>query len=456
MSEIYDVIVLGGGPGGYMAAELSGHAKLKTLCIEDKHLGGTCLNEGCIPTKTLLHSGKTYIHAKEGAMYGVTAKDVKIDHKAVVKRKDEVVKTLVNGVGMGLKAAKVTVVTGKGSVTGKSPEGYTVTDGKETYTTKNLIIATGSVCTILPIPGLDKALESGFAVTNKEVLEMAKLPKSLVVLGGGVIGLEMATYFAMVGVKVSVVEMLDHIAGPSDKDCTKILQKNLEAMGMEFILNAKVTEVLKDGVKYEKDGKTTTLKADNVLLSIGRRANTEGVGLENINVLTERGAVVTDEHMQTNQPGVYAVGDVNGKIMLAHTAYREADVAVNNILGKRDKMRYDAIPSVIYTVPEYASCGETEESAKAKGLDIKVVKLPMQYSGRYIAENEGGDGIAKLVFDKKYNKLIGACALANYSSEFIVAAASCIEMGLNVEDMKRIVFPHPTVCEIIREAVFKY
>lgn len=266
----------------------------------------------------------------------------------------------------------------------------------------------------------------------------------------------MATYFAFAGVKVTVIEMLDHIGGPSDKDLIKILQGNLEDYGMEFLLNSKVTEIKNNSLVYEKDGKTAEIKADKVLLSIGRRAYTEGLGLDTIGVMTERGSVVTDEHMQTNIPGVYAVGDINGKSMLAHTAYQEATIAVNNITGKRDRMRYDAIPSVLYTVPELSSVGETEESAKAKGIDIKVVKLPMQYSGRYIAENEGGNGICKLIFNKKYNTLIGACALANYSSEFIVAVAVCIELGLNVEDMKRIVFPHPTVCEIIREAINKY
>ena len=231
----------------------------------------------------------------------------------------------------------------------------------------------------------------------KAMLE-AKISRSdlVIALGGGVIGLEMATYYAMADVDTTVVEMQDHIGGPSDRDMVKILQKNCEAEGMHFLLNAKVTEIREGSVIYEQGGKTCTLPADKVLLSIGRKPNTAGIGLENVGVLTERGAIVTDERMQTNVPGIYAVGDANGKAMLAHTAYREAEVAVNNILGKRDRMRYQAIPSVLYTVPELSSVGETEESAKAKGYDVKVVKLPMSYSGRYVAENQGGDGICRL------------------------------------------------------------
>ena len=449
----YDVIVIGGGPGGYSAAEKAGAAGLKTLCIEGRSLGGTCLNEGCIPTKALLYSGKMYVHAKEGAVYGVHAKDVTIDHNAVIDRKNKVVKTLVSGVAATLKSKKVEVVKANGKITGKGAEGYTVEADGQVYEGKNLIIATGSVTTVLPIPGLEDGLKSGFVLTNRELLDMRELPKSLVVLGGGVIGLEMATYLAMVGVEITVIEMLDHIAGNTDKDLVAMLQKSCEKMGMKFMLSSKVTEVKKDSVVYEKDGQVTELKADKVLLSIGRRANTDGLGLENIGVETNRGAVITDEQMKTNIPNVYAIGDVNAKIMLAHTAYREADVAVNTILGKKDRMRYDAIPSVIYTLPELSSVGETEESAKAKGLVVQVVKLPMAYSGRYLVENAGEQGVMKLVFNKKYNTLIGAQFLCNYSSEFIATCAAFIEMEMTADDIKEVVMPHPTVCEIIREAV---
>ena len=451
----YDVIVLGGGPGGYSAAEKAGAAGLKTVCIEGRAYGGTCLNEGCIPTKALLYSGKMYVHAKED-VYGVHAENVTIDHNAVIDRKNKVVKTLVSGVEATLKSKKVEMVKEYGKVVGKGAEGYLVEAGGKTYEGKNLIIATGSVCAIIPIPGLKEGLASGYVLTNRELLDMRELPKKLVVLGGGVIGLEMATYLAMVGVDITIIEMLDHIAGNTDKDLVKDLQKSCEKMGMHFILNAKVTEVKTDRVVYEKDGKTQEAEADKVLLSIGRRANTKDVGLENIGVEMNRGAVVTDEHMKTNVPNVYAIGDVNAKIMLAHVAYREADVAVNNILGIKDVMRYNAVPSVIYTLPELSSVGETEESAKAKGIDVRVIKLPMSYSGRFLVENEGVRGTMKLVFNKKYDTLIGAQFLCNYSSEFVAICAGYIEMELTAKDIQQIIMPHPTVAEIIREAVNQY
>ena len=265
----------------------------------------------------------------------------------------------------------------------------------------------------------------------------------------------MASYFSSVGTKVTVVEMLNKIAGPTEAEVSKILQKSLEAKGVIFNLGAKVTKIEADGVVYEKDGKTQKIESEKVLLSIGRRAVTQGFGLENINVNLERGAIVTDEQMKTNVANVYAVGDVNGKVMLAHTAYREAEVAVNTILGKKDAMRYNVIPSVIYTNPEVGSVGETEESAKAKGLDVKCVSIPLTYSGRYIAENTDLNGICKIVVNKKTNTLIGAHIIGSYAGEYIVAVSAMIDLEVDIENIKKLVFPHPTVCEIVREAIFQ-
>ncbi|HBR03989.1 MAG TPA: dihydrolipoyl dehydrogenase [Ruminiclostridium sp.] len=452
----FDLIVLGGGPAGYLASERAGHAGLSVLLMEKRSVGGVCLNEGCIPTKTLLYSAKIYDNAAHGGKYGVEAQGLSINHAAVVERKNKVVKTLVSGVKATLKANHVTLVDGEGVITGKNAEGYTVTANGETYTGKRLLIATGSSPAVPPIPGLKEGLASGFVMTNRETLDLAEAPKKLTVIGGGVIGLEMASYFTSIGTEVTVIEMLDHIAGENDPDLVKLLKKGYEKKGMTFHLNAKVTEVKSGSVVFEKDGKLESVPADKVLLSIGRRANTKDIGLEAIHVMTERGAIVTDEHMKTNIPEVYAAGDVNGKSMLAHTAYREAEVAVNIMLGKRDNMRYDAIPAVLYTNPELASVGETEYTAKKKGLDVDVVKIPMRFSGRYLAENEGGDGICKLIINKERRTIVGAQALSNYSSEFIVACGTFIELQLTLEDIKKIVFPHPTVCEIIREAVFQY
>lgn len=452
----YDLIVLGGGPGGYLAAERAGQAGLKTLCIEDQHMGGTCLNEGCIPTKAMLHSAKLYAHAADSACYGVSAEHVQVDHSAVIERKERVIQTLVGGVRSAMKACKVEVVSGRGVISGAVPDGYEIQVGQSRFTAKNLIIATGSVSVSPPIEGLQESLASGFAVTNRELLSTRQAPKRLVVVGGGVIGLEMASYYQMTGSDVTVVEMLDHIAGPCDKDLVQLLQKNYVRDGMKFELNARVNAIKDGKVLCQRGGETFALEADLVLVALGRRPNSSGIGLEKIGVFVEHGAVRTDNQMRTNIPGVYAVGDVNGKHMLAHTAYREAEVAVHTILGEKDAMSYRAIPSVLYTVPELSSVGLTEEEAKAQGLDIAVVKIPMAYSGRYVAENEKGDGIFKLVIDRKLRTIIGAQAFANYSSEFIAIIGVLIELAVPIDLVKKQVFPHPTEAEIIREAACQF
>ncbi|WP_303861153.1 dihydrolipoyl dehydrogenase [Alkalibaculum bacchi] len=451
----YDVIVLGAGPGGYLAAERAGHAGLKTMVIEKKNIGGVCLNEGCVPSKTLLNSAKIYEYTKDGQKYGVTCENVSYDQEKVVKRKDKVVKALVNGVQATLKKNKVEIVSAEGSIIGKTSQGFVIRANNEEHSCTNLIIATGSEAIVPPIPGVKESFEKGIVVTNREILSLKSVPKKLTVVGGGVIGLEMASYYATVGSKVTVIEMLDRIGGYTDKEIGTILKGNLEKKGINFLLGTKVTKVQDSVVYYEVDGKESSVESDKILLSIGRRANTTNIGLEKLSLATERGAIKVDEICQTNVPGVYAVGDVNGKSMLAHTAYREAEVAVNTILGKKDIMRYTAIPSVIYTNPEVASVGETEETAKRKGLDYEVKKISMNYSGRYMAENEGGNGITKILIDKKYNKIIGIQMIGSYASEIIYGGGMMVETEMLVKDLKEIVFPHPTVSEIIREAIFQ-
>ena len=452
---MYDLIILGGGPAGYNAAERAGHAGLKTLVIEERALGGVCLNEGCIPTKTLLYSAKIYDYAKHGKDYGVTFGSANIDHAFVVDRKNKVVKQLVSGVGAKMKKAKVEVIYDSAAVKERNAEGFVVVaEGKE-YVGKQLLVCTGSSAALPPIDGLADSLKSGFALTNREVLDLKAIPERIVVVGGGVIGLEMASYFNSVGSKVFVVEMMNNIAGPVDREISTLLQKEYAKRGVEFILGAKVTSIKNNAVTYEKDGKVTEIPADYALVSIGRRARGAGIGLENIGVKLERGAVVTDEYGKTNVPGVYAAGDVNGKSMLAHTAYREGEVCINNILGKKDRINYNSIPSVIYTNPEVASVGETEESAKAKGLDVNIESVTLKYSGRYIAENEHGNGIVKIITDKKHHNILGLSMIGSYASEIIYGAAMMVETEMRVHDIQKLVFPHPTVCEVIREAMFE-
>ncbi len=451
---MYDLIILGGGPAGYNAAERAAHGGLKTLVIEERALGGVCLNEGCIPTKTLLYSAKIYDYAKHSEDYGVTFGSAAIDHAFVVERKNKVVKQLVSGIGAKLKKAGVEVVNATAAIKERNSEGFVVTAADKEYVGKQLLICTGSSAAIPPIDGLKDSLASGFALTNREVLDLKEIPKTIVVVGGGVIGLEMASYFNSVGSKVYVLEMLDHIAGPTDGEISKMLQKEYASRGVEFILGAKVTSIKDKAVSYEKDGKIESLACDYALVSIGRRPRTQGIGCENIGLKLERGAIVTNEYGKTNVPGVWAAGDVNGKSMLAHTAYREGEVCINNILGKKDRINYNSIPSVIYTNPEVAAVGETAESCKAKGIDAKIDTVTLKYSGRYVAENEHGNGVVKIIVDKAHNNVIGVHMYGTYASEIIYGAAMMVETEMRVADVQKLVFPHPTVCEVIREAMF--
>lgn len=453
--EILDLIVIGGGPGGYLAAERAAHDGLKTLLFEKRSLGGVCLNEGCIPSKALLNSAKTYVHALHAQDYGVSCQNVQIDQSKVIARKAKVVRTLVSGVKAKMKAAGVTVVMEEALIEGRSGDLFSVSAKGQTYRAKNLIIATGSSNVIPPLPGLRENL-GGFVLTNREILDLQEIPKELVVIGGGVIGLEMACYYACVGSQVTVIEMLDHIAGATDRELGAMLQKELENKGIRFLLQHKVTGV-EPGSVFAEDatGQKVTVSASKVLLSIGRRANCQGIGLETIGVKFDRG-ITTDTQGRTNVPGVYAIGDVNGHHMLAHTAYREAEVAVNTIMGRQDAMRYHANPSVIYTFPEIGSVGKTEEECKEKGIDYEVAKLSMRYSGRFVAENEGSDGLCKILIDRKRRTILGVHLIGSYSGEIIWGAAQMLEMQLRVQDARQIIFPHPTVSEIIREVLWEF
>ena len=456
---MYDLAIIGGGPGGYVAAERAGAAGLKTVLFERKSLGGVCLNEGCIPTKTLLYSAKVYNYAVNGDHYGVYAKEPSFNYGEIVSRKDKVVRKLVAGVKAAMKAGKIEVVAEQAMIKGRSAEGVTVTAADKEYVAKNLLICTGSEAAVPPFPGLKEA--GDVIVTNREILSLKEQPKELVVIGGGVIGMEFAAFFSTLGTKVTVVEMLPKILGPLDDEISAMLQKIYAKRGIEFCLRCKVTGIEGNTVVYEDpEGKVCRVSGDKILVSVGRRANISGFGLENtgVEMLLNRGGkpcgIKVDEHMRTNVPNIYAAGDVTGFSMLAHTASREGEVAVNNILGKQDHMRYEAIPGVVYTNPEVAGVGLTEEQAKASGKEYEVLKLPMAYSGRFVAENEGGEGICKIIVGKKHHEVLGMHMLGNPCSEIIQSACIAIEMEMTVEQLKEVVFPHPTVSEIIKETAF--
>ena len=456
---MYDLAIIGGGPGGYVAAERAGAAGLSVVLFEKRELGGVCLNEGCIPTKTLLYSAKVYNYAKNGGDYGVSTENASFDYGKIVARKDKVVKKLVGGVKAAMKAGKVTVVKSAAMIEGRSAEGITVSAEGEKYVSRNLLICAGSEAAVPPFPGLKEA--GDVIVTNREILALTEQPKELVVIGGGVIGMEFAAFYNTLGTNVTVVEMLPKILGPLDDEISATLQKIYEKRGIKFCLRCKVTGIEGNAVVYEDpDGKVCKASGDKILVSVGRRANLTGYGLENLGVdyLLNRGGkpcgIKVDEKMRTNIPGVYAAGDVTGFSMLAHTASREGEVAVNDILGKEDRMRYDAIPGVVYTNPEVAGVGLTEEQAKASGKEFEVIKLPMAYAGRFVAENEHGEGICKLIVGKKYHEVLGAHMLGNPCSEIIHSMCIAIEQEMTVEQLKEVVFPHPTVSEIIKETSF--
>ena len=450
----FDVTVLGAGPGGYLAAERAGQAGLKTLLIEKQHIGGTCLNEGCIPTKTLLRSAKLFHACKTAETYCVKCDGVSIDQKAVVERKRAVTANLVAGVKAGLKASKVKTVEAEGHILGRDGDGIIVEAAGAQYHTKNLILATGSHPIIPGIDGLKESLANGFVLTSTELLELEEIPESLCVVGGGVIGLEMATYYAMIGTKVEIVEAAAKVAGDLDAEATEIIKKSCEELGMNFRLNTRAVSFANGTVTVEANGQKDEIKCDKVLLCIGRAANIEGYGLETLHVPTEKGKISVDEYCMTGIPNVYAIGDCNGTGMLAHVAYRQGEVAVKHITGKNDPMCWNVVPSLVHTEPEAAFVGETVESAKAKGIDAVGVKLTMNYSGLYLAENDNGKGIMKAVFDKKKKTLIGATIVGGPASELITICSMMIGNEMPIERMKSYVYPHPTYAEIIKEAIF--
>lgn len=446
----FDIAIIGGGPAGYNAAEKAASNGLKTVLFEKNAIGGVCLNEGCIPTKTLLYSAKTLDNIKSAAKYGITIDgEPSFDLPKIISRKDKVVKKLTAGVSAKLGFNGVTVVQGAANILGEENGNISISGGDNTYTVKYILLCTGSETIIPPIKGLSEV----DYWTSKEALESKELPKSLAIIGGGVIGIEFASFFNSMGVKVNVIEMMPEILGAMDKETSAMLRTDYTKKGVNFRLNTKVIEVTKKGVIVEKDGKTETVEADRILVSVGRRPIVNGFGLEKLKVELLKNGVKVNEYMQTSHPHVYAAGDITGFSLLAHTAIREGEVAIGHILGEDDKMSYKAIPGVVYTNPELAGVGQTEEELTAKGESFRVLKLPMAYSGRFVAENELGNGLCKIIVDDD-DRVIGCHMLGNPASEIIITAGIAIENGETVESLRKHVYPHPTVSEIIHETLF--
>lgn len=453
---MYDLAILGAGPGGYVAASRAGKAGLSVVLFEGRELGGVCLNEGCIPTKTLLYSAKLLHYAQEGGKYGLEVPEASLDIPAVFRRKDKIVKKLTGAVRVQMRDAGVEVVKEFAVIRGKASEGFVIAAGEAVYEAKNVLICTGSSAVVPPIPGLREGLSDGVVVTSRELLSAAGVPQKLVVIGGGVIGMELAGFFNAAGTEVTVIEMLPKILGPMDAELSALLQAQYEKKGVTFHLSCKVTAVEGNEVVFEDASGTVSRAAgDRILCCVGRRANLEGIGLESIGAeLTERPrGIRVDAQMRSSVPGVFAAGDVTGFSMLAHTASREGEVAVNTILGIPDEMAYNAVPGVVYTQPEVAGVGLTEEEASARGIEVTVKKLPLAYAGRFVAENERGEGLCKILVGEG-EKVLGVHILGTPASEIISAACVAVARGLTVSELKKVILPHPTVAEILKETLF--
>lgn len=446
----FDIAIIGGGPAGYTAAERAAGSGLQTVLFEKKAIGGVCLNEGCIPTKTLLYSAKILDSIKSASKYGIGVEGAPTsDMEKIINRKDKIVKKLTTGVKYRMNSYGITIIEKEALITGEENGEFLIAADEETYEVKYLLICTGSDPVIPPIPGLADV----DYWTSREALESTELPKSLAIIGGGVIGIEFASFFNSMGVQVEVIEMMPEILGAMDKETSAMLRGEYAKRGVKFHLNTKVTGVKNGKVTVEKDGNNFDIEAERILVSVGRKANLAGSGIEKLKVELLRNGIKVNEYMQTSHPRVYATGDITGRSLLAHTAIRESEVAIRHILGINDPMNYDCIPAVVYTNPEFAGAGKTEEELKAAGIPYEVEKLPMTYSGRFVAENEHANGLCKLIFDEN-DRVIGCHLLGTPASELIVVAGIAIEKGFTKEEFKTFVFPHPTVGEIYHETLF--
>ena len=415
--------------------------------FEKNSLGGVCLNEGCIPTKTLLYSAKVYDYGRHASKYGVNVSESSFDLPKIISRKAKVIRKLVLGIKAKLTAQQVTIISGEAYIVDKN----TIRCADETYECEHLIICTGSQTVTPPIQGIEKVEYW----THRNALDNKELPHSLAIVGGGVIGMEFASFFSSLGVQVTVVEMMNEILNGIDRELAAALRAEYAKRGVKFLLGAKVTGLSQDEegihVCYQNADGAGSVCADKLLMSVGRRPVTEGFGLENLNLeRNERKNICVDAHLRTSVSGVYVCGDLNGVSLLAHTAVREAEIAVKDILGESEEMSYQAIPGVVYTNPEVASVGKTEENLQSEGIAYRVVKLPMAYSGRFVAENEGTNGILKVLVDDA-DTVLGVYILGNPASELIVLGGMMVEEHRKLAYFKRFVFPHPTVGEIFRE-----
>ena len=445
----FDAVVVGGGPGGYACAIRLAQNGLKAALVEMDTLGGTCLNRGCIPTKTLLHSSDVYYDATHGEACGITAGNVTFDYARIIERKNAVSKQLSSGIAFLEKSHGVTVFKAKATLKDRSTVEL---DNGETLTYDHLIVATGSEPARIPIPGVDLP----GVVDSTGLLNMTTCPKHIIIVGGGVIGIEFATFFYRLGVKVTVVEMLDRVLGPLDKDITDFVEAELKKNGVELVLGVKV-ESIEPGLKVNyaavKDGTKGTAEGDVVLMAGGRKPNTRGIGLDTIGVqMDRRGFVEIDGLCRTNVPGVYAIGDINGKMQLAHVATAQGTLVADHIAGKPCKqLNYNRIPSCVYCNPETAMVGLTEEQARATGKDVGTGVFNLSGNGKALTMGEN-HGFVKFVFDKATEEILGFHVIGPRATDLAAEVAAVMECEGTISEIGSTVHPHPTVSEAVMEA----
>ena len=441
----YFLAIIGGGPAGYTAAEKASKAGKDVVLFEQNAVGGTCLNVGCIPTKSLLYGAKQYYNATHAQKYGVTAENVTFDFAAMQKRKTIVVRKLVAGIKQRLNNEHCTLVTGFANVESRTDKLVTISCNGEIYEAENLMICTGSTNFVPPIPGIK---DNPAVWDSTDALNATELPKSIIIVGGGVIGMEFATLYHELGIPVTVIEALPTILPNLDPEVVTVLADKYKKAGITILTETRVESI--NGNELTANGQQLT--ADKILVSVGRRANLNGLdALKDIEL--NRGAIVIDDFCKTSLPNVYACGDVTGKIMLAHVAARQAEVAVGRMLKiiPLQRIVYNAIPSVVYTNPEIASVGITEAQAAELQIETEVRRLPMTFSGRFMAENEGETGLCKMIIDAKNHSVLGVHMIGNPCSEFVSAASFAVRMGYTTAEFEQVVFPHPTVSEILHE-----
>ena len=455
MANQYQVIVIGSGPGGYVAAIRCAQLGMKTAIIEKySTLGGTCLNVGCIPSKAMLDSSEHFYNAAHHfAQHGIEISSPKPNLGQMIKRKSEVVKSNVDGIAYLMKKNKIEVHQGIGSFVDKNSVKVTVADGSEkVLTSDNVIIATGSKPTPLPFAPFDKKR----IISSTEALTMKEIPKHLIVVGGGVIGMELGSVYARLGSKVSVVEFLDSIIPTMDSTMGKELQKSLKKIGMDFYLGHKVTSVQNSGKEVslkaeDKSGKPLELTGDYCLVSIGRRPYTEGLGLDKIGIETVKGQIPVDDHLRTNADNVYAIGDVVRGAMLAHKAEEEGVMVAEQLAGQKPHINYNLIPGVVYTWPEVSSVGKTEEQLKAAGIAFKSGSFPYKALGRARASMDL-DGLVKVLADQQTDEILGVHIIGARAADMIAAGVVAMEYRASAEDISRMSHAHPTYMEAFKEA----